>query len=124
MEHKFKIGDKIWYLDDTRQEQMSSGVIQGFVTKDCDGMDIEFAGLKEVIHASYEHEIQVSKWLDNIALNAMAEKDLALFNFMDWFILENIEEEAKFQKLIDRITLMEKTNTPLYFLDKELEEMV
>ena len=54
----------------------------------------------------------------------MAEKDLPLFNFMDWFILEQREEESKFQTLIDRITLMEKTNTPLYFLDKELEEMV
>lgn len=83
-----------------------------------------FAGLKEVINAAYEHEIQVSKWLDNIALNAMAEKDLVLFNFMSWFILENIEEEAKFQKLIDRITVLEMTNTPLYFLDKELAKMV
>ena len=54
----------------------------------------------------------------------MAEKDLTLFNFMDWIILEQVEEEGKFQKLIDRIALMEKTNTPLYFLDKELEEMV
>ena len=48
MEDKFKVGDKVWYLDDTRKEQISSGVIKGFVTKDCDGIDIEFAyGLKE-----------------------------------------------------------------------------
>ena len=82
-----------------------------------------FAGLKEVIHASYEHEIQVSKWLDNIALNAMAEKDLALFNFMDWFILEQVEEEKKMKTFIDRITILELTNTPLYFLDKEMGEL-
>lgn len=88
-----------------------------------DAQPIEFGGIKEIIKLSYEHEIKVSMWLDNIAMTALSEKCLTTFNFMSWFILEQIEEEAKFKKMLDRLEMMDKDKAPMILFDQELGKM-
>lgn len=84
----------------------------------------EFKDVEEIVKLTYEHEMQVSKWLSEIAIAALTEKDMTTYEFMQWFILEQIEEEVKALDLLNIIEIMKSTNTPMYFLDMEFKKRV
>ena len=69
------------------------------------------------------HEIQNSKEIDKIVRLAHEEKDWATFNFGQWFVQEQIEEETLINGVIDKYNLASTKidgNTNLYDLDKDL----
>lgn len=82
----------------------------------------EFKGIKEIVIASYEHEVQVSNWIRDIALAALNEKDLHTYDFMMELIREQTEEEAKTLYWVDRVEMLEQQNVSLFFLDKEFSK--
>ena len=70
-----------------------------------------------------KHEIDNSKEIDKIVNLAHEEKDWATFNFGQWFVKEQIEEETLINELIDKFTLASKEvkgNANLYEMDKDL----
>lgn len=42
------------------------------------------------------------------------------FNFLQWYVAEQHEEEKLFKSVIDKLTLAGKSGEGLYFIDKEL----
>ncbi|SZD71781.1 Ferritin [Candidatus Ornithobacterium hominis] len=80
--------------------------------------------LKDCLEKALEHEIQNSKAIDRIVDLALEEKDWATFNFAQWFVEEQIEEEALINDLIDKYNLAteaDENNANLYDLDKDLK---
>ena len=72
----------------------------------------------EVFEHTYSHECKVSKMIDGIVALAIAEKDYATENFFRTFVDEQVEEEALFAGIVDR---MKSSGTAgLLFMDKEL----
>ncbi|MBJ2174356.1 ferritin [Aureibaculum sp. A20] len=70
-----------------------------------------------------KHEIDNSNEIDKIVNLAHEEKDWATFNFGQWFVKEQIEEETLINELIDKYTLASKEtkdNANLYEMDKDL----
>jgi ferritin len=67
-----------------------------------------------------KHEKAVSKSIHSMVELAWKEKDLPAFEFLQWFVKEQVEEEATFQKILDKIDILEKHGGSLYMLDKEL----
>jgi ferritin len=51
---------------------------------------------------------------------AIKEKDHATRGVMQWFVDEQVEEEASFGELIDQLTLAEKAPGAMFMLDREL----
>lgn len=82
----------------------------------------EFDSIDSVIDMTNNHEVQVSTWIKDIALAALAEKDLHTYGFAMKMMSEQTEEEAKALYWVDRRNMLKSTNTPLYHLDKEFEE--
>ncbi|MGI9526532.1 MAG: ferritin [Weeksellaceae bacterium] len=79
--------------------------------------------LKDCLDKALQHEINNSKAIDEIVNLALEEKDWATFNFAQWFVKEQIEEETLVNDLIDKFNLAsdEKNNNEnLYELDKDL----
>ena len=76
----------------------------------------------DVIAQTYPHEIQVSKWINEIALAALAEKDLTTYQMLQWFINEQIEEEAHSKYWVDRLAIIQKTNSPLIMLEHDFKK--
>jgi ferritin len=60
-----------------------------------------YSDLVDIIEQSYSHEIMITTRLQAIAEAAYEEGDCVTHAFMDWFLLEQIEEEAKFKSLLD-----------------------
>ncbi|MXV39093.1 ferritin [Flavobacteriaceae bacterium Ap0902] len=79
--------------------------------------------LKDCLNKALKHEIENSKAIDEIVNLAHEEKDWATFNFAQWFVKEQIEEETLVQNLIDKYNLAsdeKENNENLYELDKDL----
>jgi ferritin len=49
---------------------------------------------------------------------AIELKDYATVSFLNWYVDEQVEEEANFSELIDKVEFLD--NKGIYMLDKEL----
>ena len=73
---------------------------------------------EEVFEHSLSQEKMVSKMIDKIVLHAIEEQDFATENVFRKFVDEQVEEEALFAGIVDR---MKSSGTAgLLFMDKEL----
>ena len=84
----------------------------------------DYAHLLEAVKAAYEHEQAVTRMIKTIAEKSFAEKDFQTFNFIQWFVAEQHEEEALFRKALDKAKVLGYTGQPhgeaLYLFDQYL----
>lgn len=80
----------------------------------------EFKGLKDVMTKAYEHEMFVTGTYNELATMAMREKDYSTLDFAQSVLREQVEEEAKFLNILDRIEFMEKEGVGILEIDEEL----
>ncbi len=86
----------------------------------------DYNNLMEVIHAAYEHELKVSAMIKNIAKAAFELQDYTTFNFIEWFIAEQHEEEVLFAKIISKAEMLGCTGEPgqtLHIMDNYLRNV-
>ncbi len=80
----------------------------------------DFSSLEEVFRLSLEHEQLVSKLIHQILELAQEEKHHPTVNFLQWFVEEQVEEEATMGKLLDEVKLTGDNTPGVLFLDREL----
>ena len=71
-----------------------------------------------------KHEQKVTGLINALVDLAQAEKDHASFNFLQWFVGEQVEEEASVQDVIGKLKMVEQTSGGLFMLDKEMAARV
>ncbi len=78
----------------------------------------------DCLQKTLQHEIDNSASIDEIVNLAHEEKDWATFNFAQWFVKEQIEEETLVNDLIDKYNLASQqgTNGGLYELDRDMAD--
>jgi len=76
----------------------------------------------EIFTTAYQHEQQVTKMINDLAKLAIDNNDYATNIFLQWFITEQIEEEAVFNEILDKVKLIEGNYSALIFLDAELDK--
>ena len=79
-----------------------------------------FAGIKEIFEAVLEHEKKVTKLINDIATLAMKENDHACYQFISWYVNEQVEEEANASDILSKIRLIGSDQGLLLALDNEL----
>jgi ferritin len=83
-----------------------------------------YKSLSTMMDLILEHEIFVTKSIHTLTDAAWAEKDHATYNFLQWFISEQHEEEALFHSIIDKLKLIGSENRQgLFFIDRELGQV-
>jgi len=70
------------------------------------------------------HEQHVTSLINNLIDVAQDTRDHAAKAFLDWFITEQVEEEASVGQIVDRLRLIGKDSSGLFFLDSELGKRV
>lgn len=73
---------------------------------------------------AYRHEQEVSVLINNLVNLAIEEKDHATNNFLQWFVSEQVEEEASFNEVVQRLKLVGHDATGLFLIDRELSQRV
>jgi ferritin len=71
---------------------------------------------------AFHHERVISKSIDQLVGLAKQAGDNATFDFLEWFVDEQVEEEANVEQVIHDLELVEKDPAGLLMLDRELGE--
>jgi ferritin len=80
----------------------------------------EFGSILEVFKASLRHEQKMTERLNNISDQALKEKDHATYNLLQWFVNEQVEEEATVSEIISKLKLVKGDGYGLLMIDNEL----
>ncbi|MDR0720633.1 MAG: ferritin [Treponema sp.] len=81
--------------------------------------ETSFNSIKEVFEKVLNHERHVTSLIDKIATLAEEEKDHATYNFIMWYVNEQIEEEATAGDILAKINLTNSHPGLLFSLDAE-----
>ena len=81
-------------------------------------------GIIQLFEAVYEHEKKVTALINDLYSLALEEKDHATTSFLQWFIDEQVEEEAAVCAIIDEIRLAGEVGPGIYMIDKALAQRV
>ena len=73
-----------------------------------------------VFEAAYKHECKVSAMINALVDLALADKDHAANSFLQWFVTEQVEEEASADEVVQKLKLMADAPGGLFMLDQEL----
>ncbi len=84
----------------------------------------EWKDIKEMLQDTLEHEQKITKSIGSILKLARDEMDFGTEIFLQWFITEQVEEEASVQELLDKLALLGSKDTGLYMFDSELGSRV
>jgi ferritin len=82
--------------------------------------EASFGSIKEVFEKTLGHERYVTELISKIATLAQEEKDHATYNFILWYVNEQIEEEATADEILSKINLTGSHPGLLFNLDAEL----
>ncbi|MBN2582975.1 MAG: ferritin [Planctomycetes bacterium] len=72
--------------------------------------------------AAYEHECKVSREFDEHLALAQSEKDNATIIFLQWFITEQVEEEASVDEVVQKLKMIGESKNGLFMMDHRLGE--
>jgi len=76
--------------------------------------------LCELFEDVLAHEQYISKRINDLVKLAREENDYATENFLQWFVKEQVEEEATVDAVIKRLRLVGEMPQGLFFIDREL----
>lgn len=85
---------------------------------------LTFPSLNHAFKQLLEHEIMVSNSINNLVDIALSEKDFATHNFLQWYVAEQIEEEALARILNDKLELIGEDKSGLYLFDRDVLNVV
>ena len=69
-----------------------------------------------------EHEIHVTSLINKLMDLALKESDHATTQFLQWFVAEQVEEEASADEVVQQLKLVDKTEGGLFLLDQEMNK--
>ena len=82
--------------------------------------ETEWQSPLDVFKAVYEHEQKVTALIDDLMNLAVEKKDHASQGFLQWFVNEQVEEEASAKEICDKLNLIGDNPQGLFMIDREL----
>lgn len=84
---------------------------------------VEYPDVASVFRATLEHERAITSAINALVAAAFEEKDFATFQFLQWYVSEQHEEEHLFQGILDKLSIIGVDGKGIYFFDKEIRKM-
>ncbi|MGB3946716.1 MAG: ferritin [Bacteroidia bacterium] len=80
----------------------------------------KFKSIHFVFEEVLKHEIMVSNEINGMVEICLKEKDYTTHNFLQWYVSEQIEEEALARKILDKLKLIGDDKGGMYLFDRDL----
>ena len=80
----------------------------------------EYARVVAAFEAALAHERHISKCINELSTLAVKEGDHASHAFLEWFVSEQVEEEAAVDDIVAQLKLVEGAPGGLFLIDREL----
>jgi len=85
---------------------------------------VSFGSFKEMFQELFNHEVAVSASINELVDIALKEKDYATHNFLQWYVSEQIEEEALARNILDKISLIGDDKSGFYLFDNDIKQLI
>ena len=85
-----------------------------------EGPQTEWSSPLAVFEGACQHESKVTGMINDLVDLAVSERDHAANNFLQWFVTEQVEEEASAGEIRDKLKLAGDSGAVLYMIDQEL----
>lgn len=80
----------------------------------------DYKGLPTIFEMLLSHEVKVTSEIHNIVDICLSEKDYTTHNFLQWYVAEQLEEEALARTIIDKLKLIGNDKGGLYLFDRDI----
>jgi ferritin len=81
----------------------------------------DFKSLGEVFRETLAHELMITSKINALVHEAFTTQDYSTFNFLQWYVSEQHEEEKLFRSIVDKLDLIGEDGKALFFVDKDLQ---
>jgi ferritin len=117
-----------WFLVQYQEEMMHAMKIYDYINDQGGQVKLlavkkpptEFGSPLEMFEKTLEHEKFVTKCINDLVDLAIKGNDHASNIFLQWFVTEQIEEEANDNEIISKLKLVGEDGKGLFMIDKEL----
>jgi ferritin len=83
-----------------------------------------YDSLLALFKAFLASEMHVTKEINGIIDECLKLKDYTTHNFMQWYVTEQLEEEASARTLLDKLNIIGDDNSGYYLFDRDIESLV
>jgi len=87
-------------------------------------VQVDFTGIVDAFQKTLEHEQVVTGMIDHLMDLAIQESDHATKSFLQWFIDEQVEEEANVEQILNNLKLINGEGQGLLMMDREMQTRV
>src|SRR5690606_6400288 len=87
------------------------------------GIKHAFKSLREVFDDVLTHELEVTKSINNIVEHCFSIKDFATFNFLQWYVMEQREEETLARRAVELFDIIGEEGVGLWMIDQEIGKL-
>ena len=84
---------------------------------------VDFDSVPALFNEVYQSEKNVTRSIHQIADKCQGSKDFATLQFIQWYVVEQIEEENVIRTILDRIKLIGDGPHSLYLIDQAVQEI-
>jgi len=84
----------------------------------------QWENVLDVYSEVLDHERAVTASINNLVKIAREENDFATDNFLQWYVAEQVEEEANVSDVLEQLKMIDGKGAGLFILDRELKQRV
>jgi len=85
--------------------------------------EVTYSSFQEMFELLLKHEIFVSESINELVHISLQEKDYATHNFLQWYVAEQIEEEAVARTILDKVNMIGDDKGGLYLFDRDIQQL-
>ncbi len=82
-----------------------------------------FKSLNELFETFLESEVFVTQQINHVIFECLQNKDYNVHNFMQWYVTEQLEEEAVARTLLDKLTIIGDDKSGHYMFDRDINSI-
>jgi len=84
----------------------------------------DFDSLGDLFMTLLNHEIMVTNSINGIVHLCIEQQDYTTHNFMQWYVAEQLEEEALARNIMDKLKLIGSDKSGLYLFDRDIIKLI
>ncbi len=117
-----------WFRVQAKEEQEHAMKIHDYLLErdeaptleSVDAPETDWTGVTPVLEQAYQHECKVTEMIYNLVDIATETKDYASISFLQWYINEQVEEEAQSLELFEKSRMIGDSMAGLMVFDQQL----
>lgn len=83
----------------------------------------DFTSINELFEAFLASEMFVTEQVNHVIHECLQRKDYNVHNFMQWYVTEQLEEEATARTLLDKLNIIGTDKSGHYLFDRDINQI-